>query len=454
MMTGNALIIVFLLSLAALFFLILKVKLEPFLALIGVALGTGIVIGLPISEVPGIAASGFGSTLTGVGILIGLGVIFGQFLAASGAIGKIAQAVLKLFGVKKSPAGLAITGTAVSISVYFDAAFVILSGLIKSLSKKTGISIVSFVTALGVGLIVSHSMIAPTPGPLIVAENTGSDLGLFIIYGLLCAIPATLVGGYFYGMFIGKRVKHSGEVDEDALVSETSATVEEVTPKKEISTGLSLGLLALPIVLILSNTISDLLFPGTGAATVLGFIGDKNVALFISVVIALIVLRPYLSQTKDNIYTEAINSAGMIILITGAGGAFGAVINESGIGDHLISTMQSWSIPVLLLAFIFSQILRASLGSATVALVTTSSILGPMAVELGTSPVLLGLAICAGAVGLSLPNDSGFWVVNRFGKLTIVQTIKAWSLGGFVAGLTALGVVFILSLFTGILPGL
>ncbi|MDZ5472310.1 gluconate:H+ symporter [Bacillus sp. 31A1R] len=447
MITGNMLIVVFILALAALFFLILKLKVEPFLSLIGVAFLTALAIGMPLSEVAATVTQGFGNTLTGVGILIGLGVIFGQFLGASGAVEKIAAAVLKVFGIKKSPAGLALTGTAVSIPVFFDAAFVILSGLVKSLSKKTGISVISFVTALGVGLIVSHNMIAPTPGPLVVAENTGAELGLFILYGILVAIPATLVGGYIYGLFIGKRINHSGEIEEIEVDKED-------LPKKEISTGLSFFMLALPIVLILANTVSKLVFPETTLSNVLGFVGEKNVALLISVIAAIVLLRPYIATPNSKLYSEAINSAGIIILVTGAGGAFGAVINKSGIGDFLIETMQSWSIPVLLLAFIFSQILRASLGSATVALVTTSSILGPMTAELGVSPILLGLAICAGGIGLSLPNDSGFWVVNRFGKLTVVQTLKAWTLGGFIAGLTAIITVLILSLFSGILPGL
>lgn len=448
MVTGNMLILIFLLSLALLFFLILKLKLEPFLSLIGVAFATALAIGMPLTEAPGIVATGFGNTLAGVGILIGLGVIFGQFLAASGAIEKIAQAILKIFGIQKSTAGLALTGTVVSIPVFFDAAFVILSGLIKSLSKRTGISIISFVTALGVGLIVSHSMIAPTPGPLVVAENTKADLGLFILYGLICAIPATLVGGYVYGQFIGKRIQHHGETEK------TEATTQADAPRKEISTGLSFAMLALPIVLILANTLSQLVFPETGISAFFGFTGEKNIALFISVIIAIAVLSPYILTSKQTLYMEAMSSAGSILLITGAGGAFGAVINESGIGDYLIQTMQSWSIPVLLLAFIFSQLLRASLGSATVALVTTSSIMGPLALDLSVSPILLGLAICAGGVGLSLPNDSGFWVVNKFGKLTIGQTLKAWTIGGFLAGLSALVVIYILSLFSGILPGI
>ncbi|WP_257347343.1 GntP family permease [Pseudalkalibacillus decolorationis] len=446
MVTGNLLIGIFIASLLLLFFLILKAKLEPFVALIGIAFLTALVVGFPIDEVSQIVASGFGDTLISVGILIGLGVIFGQFLAASGAVEKIAQAILNVFGVKKSPAGIALTGTAVSIPVFFDAAFVILSGLIKSLSKKTGIPAVTFVTALAVGLIVSHSTIIPTPGPMIVAENTGSDLGLFIIYGLIIAIPATLVGGYLYGMFIGKRIK----VDKDVEVE----AVETQTYKKEISTGLSFFMLGLPILLIVGNTVTQMVAPGSLLATIFTFIGDKNVALFISVIVAIIVLKPYISENYGTLYSEAVNSAGVILLITGAGGAFGEVINQSGIGDHLITVMQGWNIHIFLLAFIFTQILRASLGSATVALVTTSSILGPQVAALGISPVLLGLAICAGAIGLSLPNDSGFWVVNKFGNLTIPQTMKTWTLGGFVAGLTALAVVYVLFLLSPVLPGI
>ncbi|PIC64837.1 gluconate permease [Sporosarcina sp. P13] len=449
MVEGNMLIVIFLLSLAALFFMILKMKIEPFVTLIIVAFVTALALGFPIEEIPKVITTGFGNTLVGVGILIGLGVIFGQFLGVSGAIEKIAGAVLRVFGIKHSAAGLSLTGIAVSIPVFFDAAFVILSGLVKSLSRRTGISIVTFVTALGVGLIVSHSMIAPTPGPLVVAENTGADLGLFILYGIICAIPATMIGGYFYGTFIGKRIHTTPEeLVEDIVVP------EPVEGRKEISTGLSFFMLGLPIILILLNTVTKLWLEEGTASRILGFIGDKNVALLISVIVALIVLKPYIHVPYKRLYDEAINSAGMIILVTGAGGAFGAVINQSGIGDYLIETMQGWSIPVLILAFIFSQILRASLGSATVALVTTSSILGPMAGELGVSPILLGLAICAGAIGLSLPNDSGFWVVNKFGRLTIPQTIQAWSIGGFIAGLSALGMVYLLNLMSGFLPGL
>lgn len=448
MITGNLLFVVFFLSLLLLFIFILKLKVEPFVSLIAVSFIAALVIGFPLKEIPGLITTGFGNTLAGVGILIGLGVIFGILLGASGAIEKIAGAILKVFGVKNSPTGLTLSGLLVSIPVFFDAAFVILSGLLKSLSRRTGISIITFVTALGVGLIIAHSMIPPTPGPLVVAENVGADLGLFIIYAIICAIPGAIIGGALYGKFIGKKIQRY--VDEKEEIKQ----VQSAKGKREISTGLSFLILALPIVLILVNTVSSLILDDGTLQSILSFIGDKNVALFISVIVAIIVLRPYISIPYSQLYDEAVSSAGMILLVTGAGGAFGNVINKSGIGDLLINTMSDLNIPILLLAFIFSQLLRASLGSSTVALVTTSSIMGPMILELGTSPILLGLAICAGAVGLSLPNDSGFWVVNKFGKLTIPETIKAWSIGGFIAGVTALGMVYILSLFSGILPGI
>ncbi|WP_404330175.1 GntP family permease [Mesobacillus maritimus] len=454
MLTGNALIVGFVVSLILLFVLIIKFKWDAFISLLIIALGLGLVTSIPAKEVPGIMAGGFGSTLTGVGILIGLGIIFGQFLASSGAISKIASGMLHAFGVKKSPYAMAATSITVSIPVFFDAAFIILHKLIQNLSIKTKISLSTFVTILAIGLITAHSLIIPTPGPLVVADQTGSDIGIFFLYGLLVAIPAVLVGGVIYGKFIGKKITNEGRLDASEVVD-----LEEVKDpnRKEISTGLSFGMLALPIVLILSNTVVGLLFkenPDHIVNTFFSTIGDKNVALLISVIVAMFVLKPYIQEDSKTIFADAFNQSGMVILITGAGGAFGKVVQETGIGDLIINLMQGLSMPALLLAFLFAQILRASLGSATVALVTTSAIMGPMAVELGVSPVLLGLAICAGGIGLSLPNDSGFWVVSKFGRLSMTETLKVWSIGGFASGVTALVAVYILSMFTGILPGL
>lgn len=454
MLTGNALIIGFVVALILLFVFIIKFKWDAFISLLVVALGLGLVSSIPAKDVPGIIAGGFGSTLTGVGILIGLGIIFGQFLAESGAISKIASGMLRAFGVKKSPYAMGATAVTVSIPVFFDAAFIILHKLIQNLSIKTKISLSTFVAILAIGLITAHSLIIPTPGPLVVADQTGSELGIFFIYGLLVAIPGVLVGGIIYGKFIGKRITNEGRLDPSEV---TDFENDSKTGGKEISTALSFGMLILPIALILSNTVVNLIFkdnPEHIIATFFSVVGDKNVALLISVIVAMFVLKPYIKHDSSKIFADAFDQSGMVILITGAGGAFGKVVQETGIGDLIIDLMQGVSMPALLLAFLFSQILRASLGSATVALVTTSAIMGPMAMELGVSPVLLGLAICAGGVGLSLPNDSGFWVVSKFGRLSMTETLKVWSIGGFLSGVTALVFVYILSMFQGFLPGL
>jgi len=453
--TGGLLILIFFLSLAVLFLLILKFKWEPFLALLAVAIATGLAVGIPYTKLPGMVTTGFGNTLAGIGIVIGLGVMFGELLAASGAIERIAESLIKAFGVKRSPLSIAATGTVVSIPVFFDAAFVILINLIRKISEKTKISFITFITALAIGLIVAHSLVPPTPGPLVVAENTKAGLGYFILYSLIVTIPAVLVGGWWYGVRVGKNKPHYRSAEASFGMNETAAASEQSLPQgRQIGTGLSYFLLMLPIGLILLNTVVGLIFPKTAIANFFTFVGEKNLALFISVLVAAFTLRPYLKDSTQNLYTKAIASAGLIILITGAGGAFGAVVKGSGIGDYLVKVMTEWNMPILLLGFLFSQILRASLGSTTVALVTTSSILGPMVVELGASPVLLGLAISAGGVGLSLPNDSGFWVVNKFGNLTVPETIKSWTIGGTLAGLTALAAIYVLSLFQGVLPGL
>ncbi len=457
MVTGNLLILIFLGSLLSLFVLILYFKWDAFISLIVVATLTGLVVGIPIADIPSIITSGFGNTLAGVGILIGLGIVLGKLMENAGAIQKIATTLLNASGEKKSRHAVAGTGLIVGIPLFFDAAFVILNNLVRSLSAKAKIPYVSLVLPLALGLIVAYCVVIPTPAPLAVADRMSLDLGLFFIYGLIVALAAIYVGGVVYGKIIGKNAE---PLIESAIsnMSGDSKSEQEVSAanenKKEITAKLSFFVIILPIALILLNTIFGLALPDTTIAKFFGFVGEKNVALLISVIVAVFLLKPYMKKDISEAYTESFKSAGIIILITGAGGGFGSIMNETGIGDHLVSTMQNWNMPVILLAFIFAQMLRVALGSSTVSLITTSSIIGPMALDLGVSPILIGLAICAGGIGLSMPNDSGFWVVSRFAGLSVTETLKTWSFGGFIAGVTGLVIVYILSLGSGFLPGL
>ena len=444
------LMVIFLIGIVLLMVLIIKYKINPFLALLFTSLVIGFGGQLPLATISSTLASGFGNTMTGIGIVIALGIILGQLLYETGGTEEIANLTLKKIGVKNSPIALCLTGVIVAIPVYFDAAFVILVTLAKQLSKKTGIPLARFVTALGVGLILAHCIIIPTPGPMAVAGTVKASLGAFVFYSLLVTIPAALVGGVLYSKLTVKKFFPEQCGQEVAQVNFEADSSGERCPGK-----LAIWLILFPILLILVGTTASALLPKDFfLRSVFTFIGDKNIALFIGVVVALFKLKKYFKRSPEDIIAEAGSQAGMVLLITGAGGSFGAIINATGIGDYIVSVMQNFHVPLILLAFILSQILRAAQGSATVALVTTSAILAPSITAMGASPVLVGLAICCGSAGLSLPNDSGFWVVNRFSGFSFSQTIKGWTLSGFVAGLTGLGIVLLLNQFRDSLPGL
>lgn len=444
------LMVVFLIGIALLMFMIIKCKINPFLALLFTAIVIGFGARLPLAGIASGIASGFGSTMTSIGIVIALGIILGQLLYETGGTEEIANLALKTIGTKHSPLALCITGVIVAIPVFFDAAFVILISLAKQLSKKTGIPLARFVTALGAGLIMGHCVIIPTPGPMAVAGTVNAPLGAFVFYSIIVSVPAALVGGVLYSKLTVKKF-----FPEECGQELDHVTLDTSKSQEHCSGGLAIFLILLPILLILMGTIAAALLPqGSGVSLFCAFIGDKNIALFVGVVAAMFALKKHLKRSFEEVMAEAGAQAGMVLLITGAGGSFGAIINATGIGDYIVSTMQNFNVPLILLAFLLSQILRAAQGSATVALVTTSAILAPSITAMGASPVLVGLAICCGAVGLSLPNDSGFWVINRFSGFTFSQTMKAWTIGGFIAGLTGLAVVLVLSLFQGVLPGL
>lgn len=456
-MSLTGLLIVFFIALAFVLVTIIKFKLHPFLSLILGALIMGIASGMPLTKVADALAKGFGGTMEGIGIIIILGVILGSLLHLSGSTEQIAALMLRAVGEKRSPLAVALTGYVVSIPVFFDAAFVILVNLVKSLSRKGKVPFITLVTALAIGLITTHAMVIPTPGPVAVAGTMGVNLGWFLLYSIIVSLPAVLVGGVLYGKYLGKKpdnANYFSDLEEDAPEWIPN------TAEKQPSGGLGIFLIFLPIVIILSGTVMGLfLEKDTPMANFFNFIGNKNIALLIGVLVAFFALKPYLKNSFDDIISDAAKQSGIILAITGAGGAFGKVINETGIGAMLVEGLTSLTggvgVMIIISAWLISQILRAAQGSTTVALVTTSAMFAPLMASLpNVSPILVGLAICAGGIGVSLPNDSGFWVVNRFSKFSIKQTMEAWTLGGTVSGLTALVIIIVLSFLSSALPGL
>lgn len=452
MISGYGLLIVFAISILILLISIIKFKLNPFIALLLTSILTGFLVRMPIGDISSTISAGFGNTLGSIGIVIGLGIVFGNVLSESKATQSIANGLLSKTGDKNAAIAVTTAGFLISIPVYMDAAFVIMMPIVKYIADKTKKSLMIFICALGVGTIVGHAMVIPTPGPLSVAANMNADVGAFIFYSILCAFPAILVGGWLYG----KRFNKAEAFKMDKSEAEVAATATE-SDENIPSFGLSMFTLLFPIcIILLSNVVKAVLPADSMVVSVASFLGDKNIALLIGSVVAFALLHGYFEKSFSDVVIEAADSAGLILLITGAGGAFGSVINASGIGDFLVATMSNLSIPAVVLGFVLSALLRVSQGSTTVALVTTSSILGPAIAATGASPVLVGLAICAGGVGLSLPNDSGFWVLSRFGGISVKDTLNSWTIGGTLAGFSAFAVVLILNVLNSVigLPGL
>ena len=456
----GVLLAIFFVALVFVLVSIIKFKLHPFLALLLGGLLMGILAGMPLDKTAAAMAAGFGGTMQGIGIIIVLGVALGSLLHVSGCTSQIAALLLRVTGTANTPMAIALTGYIVSIPVFFDAAFVILVNLVKTLSRQGRVPFATLVTALAVGLITTHAMVIPTPGPIAVAATMGVNIGWFLLYAIIASLAGVLVGGVIYGKYLGTREEYKNDF-ANAFADELSEEEKREKETKKLPSGeLGIFLIFFPIFIILLGTVAGMfLDKGTAAHTLFMFIGDKNIALLLGLFMGFFCLRSYLEESFNDLVNEACTQSGIILAITGAGGAFGKIINETGIGKQLVEGMTGLTdgtgALVLVAAFIISQVLRAAQGSTTVALVTTAAIFAPVVTGLeGVSPLLAALAICAGGIGLSLPNDSGFWVINRFGKFDVPGTMRVWTVGGTISGVTALIVILILSMFTGVLPGL
>jgi GntP family gluconate:H+ symporter len=439
MVTGHLLPIIFFAAILVLLLLIIRFKVNPFLSLLVVSILTGFAVNMPIGEISENIGIGFGNTLKGIGIVIGLGIVLGKILSEAGATETIARLLIEKTGKKKAPLALSFTGLIVSIPVFFDAAFVILVSLAKNISKISRIPVITLTTSLAIGLIVSHNMIIPTPGPVDVGTSLEVGFGSFASLAILVAVPAVLIGGWLYSLWLGKKDK---SMPEDK--TETTGVQEQKRPGALVS----FTALLLPIILILLGSAMSFVLPeGSVIKELFEFIGNKNTALLISVFAAIFMLRKYLVKSVNQLIVEAAESSGMILLITGVGGAFGYIVYLSGIGEYIVTTLTGMNISVITTGFLLAAVLRAALGSSTVALVTASTILAPVALQTDASPVLTAISITLGGLCLSLPNDSGFWVVSRFSGLTITQTLKSWTLGSTIAGVTGFIIVLIINSF-------
>ncbi len=429
-----------------LLYLVIRTKLHAFVALMLVSLLVGIAAGMPLDEVISSVESGMGGTLGFVAIVVGLGAMFGKMLEVSGGVERLAQTLLQKFGEDRSQWALGIAGFLVAIPVFFDVGFIILVPIVYGLAKKTGKSLLYYGIPLLAGLAVTHSYIPPTPGPIAVADLIGAELGWVILFGILAGIPSMIIAGPLFGKYIAKKIH--------VTVPEYMNFEEKEYEKDLPGFKMIAGIILVPLVLILLNTLSTVIFAeGHIVREITTFIGNPIVALLIATLLTFKLLgtrRGYTKQEVQDIATKALEPAGIIILVTGAGGVFKQVLIDSGVGEVLGQMMAGSSLPPILLAFLIAAVVRVAQGSATVSMVTAAGLISPVIDILGMEGPVLGLiviAIAAGATVLSHVNDSGFWLVNRYFGLDVKDTLKSWTVMETIIGLVGLGVALGLGLF-------
>lgn len=447
-MSGPALIVLLVAAIAFIVFMTARVRMHPFLVLIVTAFGLGLLSGLPAADTIGAIVQGFGGTIGYIGIVIAAGTVIGFILERSGGALVMATSVLRWVGEARSALAMSITGGVVSIPVFCDSGFVILSSLARSLAAKANASMALYAVALSLGLYTTHVFIPPTPGPIAAAGTLGADIGTVMIVGLVVAVPV-LIATYLFAAFMGSRIYIDPTQDHEQVAS-TSAAHD---PRELPSPAMAFAPILIPIVLIALKSVAE--FParpfGDGAfSDLLSFIGNPNVALIVGVFLAFLTVRKRGAEVYGDWVGEGLTQAGTIILITGAGGALGKVLQATAIGEYLGDVLASWNIGILL-PFVIAAALKTAQGSSTVAIITTASLVVPLlealGLDTGLGPVLVTLAIGAGAMTVSHANDSYFWVVSQCSGMSPQQAYMLQTVGSGVGGVTGMLSVYVLSLF-------
>ncbi|WP_194828844.1 GntP family permease [Nocardia sp. XZ_19_231] len=434
------------LAIAVLLIAIIKVKLEPFIALLLTGLLLALAAGLPISQIVGtplkagesLLETGFGGILGHIAVIIGLGTVLGAILERSGGADVLTDKLLKMFGEKGAPIAMGLLGLIFGIPVFFDIGIFVLAPLVYVAAKRGGRSLVLYAMPMLAGLSMTHAFLPPHPGPVALGGLLGVSLGWLILMGFVCGIPGFLAAGIVWGSYIGQRVQVS--VPEEFVRLEPEPEPAEgsggtaVITKAPPSVGLIGAIIAIPLVLILGATFGyQLLDKDSALLQVLTFFGTPAVALLITVLVAFYLLgirRGSTVQELSTITAESLKPVGMVLLVVGAGAFFGKVISATGIGTALADTMSAAGLPIIVLAYLISCGLRIAQGSATVAIVTTGGIVAPLVAEQGYSQMsiaLIAMAIAAGSIILSHVNDGGFWIIAKYFNMTVKQTLQTWT---------------------------
>ncbi|MFD6496982.1 GntP family permease [Streptomyces sp. NPDC059944] len=456
------------LGIALLLFLIIKVRLQPFVALLAVSIAVGLAAGLSVTELFGtvqksdavsVIESGMGGILGHVAIIIGLGTMLGAILEVSGGAEVLASRLLNLFGEKRAPLAMGLTGLIFGIPVFFDVGIFVLAPLVYASAKRSGKSILLYCLPLLAGLSMTHAFLPPHPGPVAAAGLLHVPLGWVLLMGIICGIPSVLAA-WVYAAWIGRRIfvpvpqdmVEAAEEAKQAVVEEQRA--QGVDPREEpVPLGTVIGIIGTPLVLILAATFSSIVLDPSTPRSVIEFFGSPFVALTIALLLAYYLLgirRGWSRKSLETVSTSSLKPVGNIILVVGAGGIFGAVLKASGVAQALSDTFHDVGLPIIVLAYLISLVLRVAQGSATVAIVTTAGIVAPLLTEGDHSQAFVALvimAISAGSIFASHVNDGGFWMVAKYFGISERDTLRTWTVLESVLSVAGFAVAAVVSLF-------
>lgn len=418
-------------AIALILFLVMRLKLHAFVALIIASIFTALAAGIPIDGVMPTLMKGFSSTLGNIALLVGLGAMIGRLVEASGGAQSLADALVKRFGEDKAPFALGLASLIMGFPIFFDAGLIVMLPVIFAVARRLDGPILAYGIPAAGAFSVMHVFVPPHPGPVAASDFYGADMGLVLLFGLLVALPTWYVSGYHWGKYVG--AKYPNRVADTLLGDQQQLTHKAAGP------GTVIAVMLIPMLLIFGNTgvnalsTSGRIDGGATWARTLTFLGQTPIALLVTVLVAMVAVGFNLGVPREEVQARMESALGpvcSVILITGAGGMFGGVLRTSGIGDALADSMSNLGIPVLLAAWLIAAALRIAQGSATVALTTAAALMVP-AVEAGAYSgvqlALIVLATAAGSVIASHVNDSGFWLVGRLMGLDVATTLKTWT---------------------------
>lgn len=428
------------LGFTVLLFLIIKAKIQPFIAIMSSALIIGLVVGMPFGMITDTLAEGVGTTLQTIAILIGLGSMFGAILQVSGGVEVIADTLLRVFGEKKAPWALGITGLIVGMPVFFESGLLILIPVAFGIARKTKKSVFCYSIPLLAGLAIGHAFVPPTPGPVLVAEMLNVELSYVIMLGIIIGIPAMILAGPVFGRFAGSRF--NCPVPSSYLENEKEG--QEKNEGRTPNFWVIVCIILLPLFLIILNTLSSILSFMKPVQPILEFLGTPVIALLLSTICAMLFLGlPAGFSVKEitNVMTNSLHSCGNIILLISGGGMLRFILQNSGIGELFGNFVGALPLPMVLVAFLVAAVVRISVGSATVSMTMAAGIIASMPMVADLSQLQLAtltIAIASGGTAFSHVNDSGFWLSKSLFEVDEKTNFKTWTVMETIVGLVGI----------------